>query len=130
MMAVLAAGALTVDGVELDAMNGAVARCDRVTVARGVEAEGGRHTAFLLDGFREQSAIATARADLAARRRALRTPGQGRPADSEAGIALAYQALEDRQQSLDDLRTLDRLRQEAVANLRQGFLSRCQGKAG
>ena len=121
--------AITVDGSDLDALSVAVTACDRAVVARSVADDSARHSGFLLDGFREQQGIATARADLAERRRKLRE--QVRPekgGDTEAALMLVQRDIDDRQQALDDARTLDRLKLEAVGYFRQLYISKCPAK--
>ncbi len=120
---------LFVDGSDLPALSKAVAACDRPVVAKSVEGETKRHGAFLLDAFREQGEIAAARADLAARRRALHAAPVSKTADTDQPLASVAETLDDRQHALDDARVLDRLKQDALGWFRQQFIIQCQGKS-
>ena len=124
------AAVLSVDGSDLPALSKAVSACDRPVVARSVEGETKRHGAFLLDSFREQGEISAARASLAARRHALHAvvPGN-KTADTDQLLALLAETLDDRQRSLDDARSLDRMKQDALGWFRQQFIIQCQGKS-
>lgn len=123
--------ATAADPTDFDALSKAVAKCDRVVVTRTVTDTIARHSTFLIDAFAEQRAIAQARIDLAERRRKLhsgeKVPGE-KPADTEAAFKLAGEAIEDRQQALDDRRTLDRLEQEMMYYFRQQYLTQCAGR--
>lgn len=120
---------IAVDGSDLDALSQAVTSCDRAVVAKSVADDSARHSAFLLDGFREQQAIVAARADLADRRHKLReTPKGEKGGDTETSLTLVQRDIEDRQQALDDARALDRLKLEAVGYFRQLYISKCPAK--
>ena len=116
-------------GSDLDGRAQAVAACDRGVIAKTVASDATRHSTFLLDGFREQQAIVAARATLADRRHKLRE--QARPekgGDTEAALTAVQHDIEERQQALDDARTLDKLKLEAVGNFRQLYISQCSAK--
>ena len=120
---------LTVEGADLDALSQAVTACDRTVVAKTVAADATRHSTFLLDGFREQQAIVAERADLAARRHKLREQAKSeKGVDTEAALTAVQHDMEERQQALDDARTLDKLKLEAVAYFRQLYISQCSAK--
>ncbi len=116
----------TVAEPDLGAVADAVARCDRATVMPLLGAEGARRMHFLAGAYAEQQQINAARAALIARRQALRVaPASGVASDSEAAIRSASEAIVDRQQQLDDSRTLDGLRREAMDEMRRQFLLGC-----
>ena len=118
--------AATADPTDFDALNKAVAKCDRAVVTRTVTDTVDRHSTFLVDAFGEQRAIAQARSDWAERRRRLHA-GE-KVTDSEATLTLAREALDDRQRALDDRRTLDRLEQDMMFHFRQQYLTQCAGR--
>src|SRR5438067_198129 len=72
---------LAAASADLDALDQAVARCDRNAANPAFAGEAARRSQFLLDAYREQEAIVAARLDLSDRRRALR----------EAGLFLGFQ---------------------------------------
>lgn len=111
---------------DLGALADAVAHCDRATVMPLLSAEGARRMRFLAGAYSEQQQINAERAALIARRQALRTaPATGVGGDSEAAIRSASEAIADRQQQLEDSRTLDGLRREAMDEMRRQFLLGC-----
>ena len=112
--------------IDFDAVGKAVAACDRNVISKTVTDDVTRHGAFLVQAFKDQRAIAADRAALAERRRHLR--GGEPTTDTEQGIALEGQAIDDRQRALDDQRQLDRQQQEVMANFRQVYLTRCSGR--
>ncbi|WP_174280220.1 hypothetical protein [Sphingomonas bacterium] len=120
---------ITVDGSDLAPLSQAVVACDRAVVSKAVADDSARHSRFLLDGFAEQQAIVAARADLAERRRKLREAVKAeKGGDTDAALALVQHGIEDRQQALDDARTLDRLKLEAVGYYRGLYIGRCSAK--
>ena len=60
---------------DLERLDQAVARCDRGFANPAFSNESARRSRFLLDAYREQEAIVTARLDIAQGRRALREAG-------------------------------------------------------
>ena len=109
---------------DLDALNQAVARCDRATVNPVFSAEAAQRSTFLLDTFREQEAIVTARLDIAQRRAALRQAGALKASDDRQ-LKLEEAATEDRQQALNDRRMLEGIRRDTMDSLRRYFLMNC-----
>ena len=129
MIAAPAAQVITVDRSDLDPLAAAVVACKRDVVARTVSDDARRHGAFLVDAFKEQQDLARARADLAQRRYKLRFPVAGeKTEDNERTLGALEQSLDARQHALDDLRTLDRLKQDAIGWFRQNYITQCQGK--
>ena len=131
-MMLLAASLFAADDSEFEALSKAAASCNRPVVTRAWTEEVKRHSAFLLDSYRQQRELATARADLAERRRKLRVgepPVAGTPPDTEQSLTLLSENLADRQSALDDMRQLDRQQGEMVGYFRQLYLTQCQGRA-
>lgn len=131
MIAFALTAATTADPTDFDALSKAVAKCERAVVTKTVNDTIARHSTFLIDAYAEQRAIAQARSDLAERRRKLhageKVPGE-KVADTEAALKLGGEAIDDRQQALDDRRTLDRLEQEMMYYFRQQYLTQCAGR--
>jgi hypothetical protein len=128
----LAAALLVTDDADFDALSKGAASCNRATVTHAWTDEVKRHSAFLLDSYRQQREIAQARADLAERRRKLRVgepPAAGATPDTEQSLALIGASLADRQTALDDARQLDRQQQDIVGYFRQLYLTQCQGRS-
>lgn len=112
----------------LTALADGVARCDRPATTAVFQAEEARRTQFLTLAYAEQEAIVHERAAIAARRQLLRagtpTPGQINT-DTDAILINATALITDQQQALDDSRLLERLRREAIDQMRRQFLSTC-----
>jgi len=115
---------LAAASVDLAALDQAVARCDRSVANPAFASEAGRRSQFLLQTYRDQEAIVAARLGIAERRRLLREASRKSAAEDHA-IALEEAALEDRQRALNDRRTLEGIRQDAVDAMRRHFLSHC-----
>jgi hypothetical protein len=115
---------LAAASADLDALDQAVARCDRGTASPVFSAEAGRRSQFLLEAYREQEGIVTERLTLADRRRALREAGAIKNSD-EKQLGLQEAALDDRQKALNDKRMLEGIRQDAMDNMRRYFLNNC-----
>ena len=115
---------LTAASADLDALDQAVARCDRNAANPVFSGEAARRSQFLLDAFREQEAIVAARLDLSDRRRALREESTAKPADDKP-LKLEETALDDRQRALNDKRMLEGIRQDAMDTMRRYFLNNC-----
>ena len=115
---------LAAASADLDALDQAVARCDRTAANPAFAGEAARRSQFLLDAYREQEAIVAARLDLADRRRAAREEGTAKPADDKP-LKLEEAALDDRQKALNDRRMLEGIRQDAMDTMRRYFLNNC-----
>jgi hypothetical protein len=115
---------LVAASAELDALNHAVARCDRGTANPAFSSEAAQRSAFLLDTYREQEAIVAARLDLSQRRATLREAGAIKAAD-EKRFSLEEAAIEDRQRALNDRRMLEGIRRDAMDSMRRYFLMNC-----
>lgn len=120
---------------DLAAMDVAVAKCDRETVSGIFGAEPARRSSFMTDIFNEQQAIFAGRRDIAARRQALRdaslVKGQDKNSskshDTETSLVFENAALDERQNALNDARTLDNLRRDALDAKRRLYLAQCGG---
>ncbi|MEQ1689158.1 MAG: hypothetical protein ABL874_11350 [Sphingopyxis sp.] len=123
-LAILLALSVPSDAPSLTALADGGARCDRPATTAVFQAEETRRTQFLTQAYAEQETIVLERRALAARRAALRT-ATVQTADSEAAVLLAAALNTDRQTALDDARLLERLRHEAIDQMRRQFLSTC-----
>jgi hypothetical protein len=115
---------LAAASADLDALDQAVARCDRVAANPAFAGEAARRSQFLLDAYREQEAIVADRLALADQRRALREAGPIKASEAKQ-LDLQDQAIEDRQKALNDKRMLEGIRQDAMDNMRRYFLTNC-----
>jgi hypothetical protein len=106
------------------ALDKGVAACDRSVVNPVFAGEAGRRSAFLSEAFAEQEAIVALRADLMARRRAIRE-GRGAIGDTDKDLSLQQLAVDDRQRALDDRRKPDALRIETLDAKRHYYLVHC-----
>jgi hypothetical protein len=111
---------------ELQALDQAVAQCDRKVINPAFSSESDRRSKFLLDAYREQEAIVAARLDLSARRRLLReAEAKNNNAEEDRAIALEHALIEDRQRALNDQRMLEGLRQSTIDAMRRHYLTHC-----
>ena len=115
---------LAAASADLDALDQAVARCDRVAANPVFSGEAARRSQFLLDAYREQEAIVADRLALNDQRRALREAGPIRASETKQ-LDLQEAAIEDRQKALNDKRMLESIRQDAMDNMRRYFLNNC-----
>jgi len=115
---------LAAASADLDALDQAVARCDRNAANPAFSGESARRSQFLLDAYRAQEAIVADRLALADQRRTLRETGQIK-ASEEKQFQLQEAAIEDRQKALNDKRMLESLREDAMDNMRRYFLTNC-----
>ena len=115
---------LAAASAELDALDQAVARCDRASANPAFSQEAARRSSFLLDTYREQEAIVAARLDISQRRATLREAGAIKASD-EKQLKLEEAAVEDRQRALNDQRMLEGIRQDAMDTMRRYFLLNC-----
>ena len=116
---------LAAASADLDALDQAVARCDRVVANPAFSDEASRRSKFLIDAYKEQEAIVTARLDIAERRRVAREAGGKKNLAEEQKLSLEDSALEDRQRALNDKRMLEGIRQDAMDTMRRYFLINC-----
>ena len=127
IVALALAGLGVPDAMDFDALVRAIGSCDRAGVAGTIAAAGKRHSGFLLGAYAEQRSIALARADLAERRRRLHA--KEAKIDTDEGLTLATDALDERGKALADARALDQSEQDMVAYFRTEYLRQCSGKA-
>ena len=114
------------DGIDFDALTAAIAKCERPVVTATIAAQDKRHSKFLIDTYAEQRAIAVARGNLAERRRQLRA--KETKIDSEDGLQLEAEALDDRARNLVDGRALDQSEQEMIGYFKAQYLRQCSGR--
>ncbi len=125
---------LAAASADLDALDQAVARCDRTAANPVFASEAARRSQYLLDAYREQEGIVSDRLALADQRRALReatTPAK--PAEQrqeEKQLDLQQAALDDRQKALNDKRMLESIREDAMDSMRRYFLNNCPAGKG
>lgn len=116
---------------DLGSMDAAVATCDRETVSAIYGAEPARRSAFMTELFNEQQAIFTARREIAAKRQALRAASLDKsldkPVETETQLAFQNADLDERQNALNDARSLDNLRRDALDAKRRLYLAQCGG---
>ncbi len=119
---------LAAASADLDALDQAVARCDRNAVNPIFSSEAARRSQFLLESYREQEGIVNERLALNDQRRTLRETPPVKPTDGkqlEKQLDLQQAALEDRQKALNDKRMLEGIREDAVDSMRHYFLNNC-----
>ena len=120
---------LAAASTDLDALDQAVARCDRAAVNPMFAGEAARRSQFLLDAYHEQEAIVNDRLALADQRRTLR---EGSPVKTseQKQLDLQQASLDDRQKALNDKRMLEGIREDAMDSLRHYFLLNCPAGGG
>jgi hypothetical protein len=120
---------LVAASADLDALDQAVARCDRAAANPAFSAEAARRSQFLLEAYREQEAIVNDRLAIADQRRTLReATAPAKPAEQkqlEKQLDLQQAALDDRQKALNDKRMLEGIREDAMDSMRRYFLNNC-----
>jgi hypothetical protein len=119
---------LAAASAELDALDQAVARCDRNAANPVFSAEAARRSQFLLDAYREQEAIVNDRLAMNDQRRALRETPSAKLTEQkqlEKQLDLQQAALDDRQKALNDKRMLEGIREDAMDSMRRYFLNNC-----
>jgi hypothetical protein len=121
---------------DLDALDQAVAQCNRAAVNPMFAGEAARRSRFLLDAYHEQEAIVNDRLAIADQRRALREPDAGTKTSAAEQKQLAKQLdlqqadLDDRQKALNDKRMLEGIREDAMDSMRHYFLLNCPAGVG
>ena len=124
---------LAAASADLDALNQAVARCDRAEVNPMFAGEAGRRSQYLLDAYHEQEAIVNDRLALADQRRSLRQDTSIKAADQkqlQKQLDDQQSDLDDRQKALNDKRMLEGIREDAMDSLRHYFLLNCPAGMG
>ena len=119
---------LALASADLDALDQAVARCDRVSANPAFAGEAARRSQFLLDAYKEQEAIVSDRVSLTDQRRTLRETPLAKPTEQKAAekqLDLQSAALDDRQKMLNDKRMLEAIRIDATDTMRRYFLNNC-----
>jgi hypothetical protein len=119
---------LAAASADLDALDQAVARCDRGAANPVFSSEAARRSQYLLDAYREQEAIVNDRLAMNDQRRALREAPPAKLAEQkqvEKQLDLQAAALDDRQKALNDKRMLEGIREDAMDSMRRYFLNNC-----
>jgi hypothetical protein len=120
---------LAAASADLDALDQAVARCDRTVANPAFASETARRSSFLLDAYREQESIVNDRLSIADQKRTMReASAPAKPAEQkqlEKHLDLQQAALDDRQKALNDKRMLEGIREDAIDSMRHYFLSNC-----
>ena len=110
---------------EMQALDQAVALCNRAVINPAFSSESGRRSQFLLDTYQEQEAIVASRLALTERRRLLREASGKKNTEEERAIALEEALIEDRQRALNDKRMLEGLRRDTMDAMRRHYLAHC-----
>jgi hypothetical protein len=124
---------LAAASADLDALDQAVAHCDRAAVNPMFAGEAARRSEFLLDAYRAQEAIVNDRLALSEQRRTLRETADLKAAErkeAEKQLDLQQATLDDRQKALNDRRMLEGIRVDAMDSLRHYFLLNCPAGGG
>ena len=119
---------LAAASADLDALDQAVARCDRSIANPVFSGEAARRSSFLLDAYKEQEGIVADRLALADQQRALREATNIKPAEvkqTQKQLDLQQAAIDDRQKALNDKRLLEGIRDDATDSMRRYFLMNC-----
>ena len=115
---------LAAASADLDSLDQAVSQCDRSAVNPAFAGEAARRSQFLVDVYKEQESIVTARVQIAAERQALHDAG-GATSAQEKDLELQSASLDDRQKALQDQKTLESAREDAMDAMRRYFLMHC-----
>jgi hypothetical protein len=115
---------LAAASADLDSLDQAVTQCDRAAVNPAFAGEAARRSQFLVDVYKQEAAIVNARLAIASQREALRT-ATGRTASQEKDLDLQNAALDDKQKALEDQKSLEAAREEAMDAMRRYFLLHC-----
>jgi len=126
MMPLLFLAAVSAD---LDALDQAVAHCERAAVNPMFAGEAARRSEFLLDSYHEQETIVNDRLALADQRRTFRQAGSIK-ASEEKQLDLQQADIDDRQKALNDKRMLEGIREDTMDSLRHYFLLNCPAGGG
>ena len=120
---------LAAASADLDALDQAVAHCERAQVNPMFAGEAARRSQFLLDAYHEQEGIVTDRLALNDQRRTLREAGAIKSADQKH-LDFQQADLDDRQKALNDKRMLEGIREDAMDSMRHYFLLNCPAGGG
>ncbi len=115
---------------DLDMLDQQVARCDRAAASPTFAAEAGRRSQFLIDAYKQQESITQARLDIAGKRQALREAAGRSDASQDKALDLQSATLDDRMKALNDQRSLEAAREQAVDATRHYFLLHCPAGQG
>ena len=120
---------LAAASADLDALDQAVAHCERAQVNPMFAGEAARRSQFLLDAYHEQEGIVSDRLALTDQRRALRQASSVKAAEQKQ-LDLQQADLDDRQKALNDKRMLEGIREDAMDSMRHYFLLNCPAGGG
>jgi len=116
---------LAAASADLDALDQAVTRCDRPSANPVFSAEAGRRSQFLIDAYKEQEAIVMGRVDVSSQRQALKEAGARANSTDLAALDLQDSALDARMKALNDRRSLEAAREQAMDAMRHYYLLNC-----
>ena len=119
---------LAAASADLDALDQAVAHCDRAAVNPMFAGEAARRSQFLLDAYHEQASIVADRLTLADQLRTAREDTAAKPAEAkqlQKQLELQQADIDDRQKALNDKRMLEGIREDAMDSMRHYFLLNC-----
>lgn len=115
---------LAAAAADLDALDQSVTQCDRAAANPVFAAEAARRSQFLVDVYKQEEAIVNARLAIAAQRQALQQSGTHSAAE-EKDLDLQNATLDDKQKALQDQKTLESAREDAMDAMRRYFLLHC-----
>lgn len=117
---------LAAASADLDALDQAVNQCNREAANPAFAGEAGRRSDFLIGVYKEQESITNARIDIAAQRQALAdSTATHTTAADEKDLDRQDAALDARMKALNDQRSLEAAREQAMDAMRHYFLLHC-----
>ena len=121
---------LAAASADLDALDQAVSRCDRESANPVFAGEAARRSQFLIDAYREQESITNARLDIVTQRQALTDEAAKTAAAQLKDLDKQDALLDARSKALNDQRSLEAAREQAMDAMRHYFLQHCPAGGG
>jgi hypothetical protein len=115
---------LAAASADLEAIDQAVTQCDRNSANPAFAGEAARRSQFLVDVYKQEADIVNARLAIAAQRQALQQAG-GHTTAQERDLDLQNATLDDKQKALQDQKTLEGAREDAMDAMRRYYLLHC-----